>query len=134
MDVPNEALYPFGFGLSYSEFEYSPLSLSGDTLTAGGKITATVTVTNKGKMDGKEPVQLYIRDVKGSVIRPCRELKGLQKLLIKAGESVTVSFEITEDMLKFYNEDMEYIAEPGEFRVWIGGSSLTKNGAQFFIR
>ena len=134
MDVPNEALYPFGFGLSYSEFEYSPVSLSGDTLTADGKITAAVTVSNKGKMDGKEPVQLYIRDVKGSVIRPCRELKGLQKLLIKAGESVTVSFEITADMLRFYNEDMEYTAEPGEFTVWIGGSSLTKNEAQFFIR
>ena len=131
MDVPNTALYPFGFGLSYSEFAYSPVSLSSDTLTADGKITASVTVTNKGQMDGKEPVQLYIRDVKGSVVRPCRELKGLQKLLIKAGESVTVSFEITADMLKFYNEDMEYTAEPGEFTVWIGGSSLTENGVGF---
>lgn len=131
MDVPNTALYPFGFGLSYSEFAYSPVSLSSDTLTADGKITASVTVTNKGQMDGKEPVQLYIRDVKGSVVRPCRELKGLQKPLIKAGESVTVSFEITADMLKFYNEDMEYTAEPGEFTVWIGGSSLTENGVGF---
>lgn len=131
MDVPNVALYPFGFGLSYSEFAYSPVSLSSDTLTADGKITASVTVTNKGQTDGKEPVQLYIRDVKGSVIRPCRELKGLQKPLIRAGESVTVSFEITADMLKFYNEDMEYTAEPGEFTVWIGGSSLTENGVGF---
>ncbi len=131
MDVPNTALYPFGWGLSYSEFEYSSISLSGNTLTGDGKITATVTVTNKGKSDGKEPVQLYIRDVKASVVRPCRELKGLQKPLICAGESVTVSFEITADMLKFYNEDMEYVAEPGEFKVWIGGSSLTKNEAEF---
>ena len=69
--------------------------------------------------------------IKGSVVRPCRELKGLQKPLICAGESVTVSFDITEDMLKFYNEDMEYIAEPGEFTVWIGGSSLTENEAKF---
>ena len=131
MDVPNTALYPFGWGLSYSEFEYSKVSLSENTLTAGGRIKATVTVTNKGTMDGKEPVQLYIRDVKGSVVRPCRELKGLQKPLIRAGESATVSFEITADMLKFYNEDMEYTAEPGEFTAWIGGSSLTENEAGF---
>ena len=133
MDVPNRALYPFGWGLSYSEFSYSPVTLSGDTLTADGKLTASVTVTNKGKMDGKEPVQLYIRDVKGSVVRPCRELKGLVKPLIKAGESVTVSFEITPDMLRFYNEDMEFVAEPGEFKVWIGGSSLTENEAAFWL-
>ena len=131
MDVPNAALYPFGFGLSYSEFTYSTVTLSGNTLTKDGKITATVTVTNKGALDGKEPVQLYIRDLTGSVIRPCRELKGLQKPLIKAGESLTVSFEITADMLRFYNEDMEFVAEPGEFQVWIGGSSLTENGAVF---
>ncbi len=131
MDVPNTALYPFGWGLSYSEFTYSPVVLSSDTLSKGGKITATVTVTNTGKLDGKEPVQLYIRDVKGSVIRPCRELKGLQKPLFRAGESITVSFDITEDLLKFYNEDMEFTAEPGEFTVWIGGSSLTENQATF---
>jgi len=133
MDVPNAALYPFGFGLSYSEFTYSKVSLSESTLKSGGKITATVTVTNNGTIDGKEPVQLYIRDVKGSAVRPCRELKGLQKLLIRAGESVTVSFDITEDMLRFYNEDMEYTAEPGEFTVWIGGSSLTENNAGFLL-
>ena len=131
MDVPNTALYPFGWGLSYGEFEYSPVTLSGDTLTFDGKITATVAVTNKGSMDAKEPVQLYITDVKGSVIRPCRELKGLQKPMIRAGETVTLSFDITADMLKFYNEDMEFTAEPGEFTVWIGGSSLTKNSAGF---
>ena len=134
MDVPNTALYPFGFGLSYSAFEYSDVVLSSDTLNAGGKITATVTVTNNGIMDGKEAVQLYIRDVKGSVVRPCRELKGLQKPLIRAGEAVTVTFDITEDMLKFYNEDMEYTAEPGEFLVWIGGSSLTENEAKFILK
>ncbi|MBR2409603.1 MAG: glycoside hydrolase family 3 C-terminal domain-containing protein [Lachnospiraceae bacterium] len=131
MDVPNTALYPFGWGLSYSTFEYSSVVLSHDTLTEDGKITATVTVTNKGTMDGKEPVQLYIRDVKGSVIRPCRELKGLQKPFVKAGETVTVSFDITTELLRFYNEDMEFVAEPGEFKVWIGGSSLTKNEAEF---
>ena len=133
MDVPNAALYPFGFGLSYSDFTYSKVSLSESTLTSGGKITATVTVTNNGTIDGKEPVQLYICDVKGSVVRPCRELKGLQKLMIRAGESVTVSFDITEEMLRFYNEDMEYTAEPGEFMVWIGGSSLTENNAGFLL-
>lgn len=131
MDVPNVALYPFGHGLSYSQFVYSPVTLSHSTLTKDGKITATVTVTNKSGMDGKEPVQLYIRDVTGSVVRPCRELKGLQKPMIPAGESVTVSFEITADMLRFYNEDMVFTAEPGEFMVWIGGSSRTENGAGF---
>ena len=133
MDVPNTALYPFGFGLSYSVFEYSEVALSENTLTTGGRITASVTVTNKGKMDGKEAVQLYIRDVKGSVVRPCRELKGLKKLLIRAGESVTVSFDITEDMLRFYNEDMEYVAEPGEFTVWVGGASTMENKTKFIM-
>lgn len=131
MDVPNAALYPFGWGLSYGEFEYSCVTLSSDTLTFDGKITASVTVTNKGNMDGKEPVQLYVRDIKGSVVRPCRELKGLVKPLIKAGESVTVSFDITPDMLKFHDEDMNFVAEKGDFTVWIGGSSLTQNGAGF---
>lgn len=133
MDIPNTALYPFGFGLSYSEFAYSEVTLSENTLTAGGRITASVTVTNKGKRDGKEAVQLYIRDVKGSVVRPCRELKGLKKLLIRAGESVTVSFDITEDMLRFYNEDMEYVAEPGEFTVWVGGASTMENKTKFIM-
>lgn len=131
MDVPNVALYPFGFGLSYSEFEYSPVTLSSDTLTENGKITATVTVTNNGKMDGKEPIQMYIRDVSGSVVRPCRELKGLTKPLIKAGESVIVSFDITPDMLRFHDDEMNFVAEKGDFMVWIGGSSLTKNGTGF---
>lgn len=131
MDVPNTALYPFGWGLSYSEFEYSEVSLSENTLTLEGKITASVTVTNKGIADGKEAIQLYIRDVKGSVVRPCRELKGVRKPLIRAGESMTVSFEITADMLRFYNEDMEYTSESGEVMVWIGGSSLTENGKGF---
>lgn len=131
MDVPNTALYPFGFGLSYCEFEYSNVSLDQNELTDDGVITAAVTVTNKGTLDGKEAVQLYIRDVRGSVIRPGRELKGLKKCLIRAGESVKVSFEITTDMLKFYNEDMEYTAEPGEFTLWIGGSSLTENAVTF---
>lgn len=131
MDVPNAALYPFGWGLSYGEFEYSCVTLSSDALTFDGKITASVTVTNKGNMDGKEPVQLYVRDMKGSVVRPCRELKGLVKPLIKAGESVTVSFDITPDMLKFHDEDMNFVAEKGDFTVWIGGSSLTQNGAGF---
>jgi len=131
MDVPNTALYPFGWGLSYSQFEYSPITLSSDTLKIDSKITATVTVTNKGRMDGKEPIQLYICDVKGSVVRPCRELKGLAKPFIRVGESVGVSFDITADMLRFYNEEMELVAETGDFMVWIGGSSLTQNGIGF---
>ena len=99
----------------------------------GGRITASVTLKNAGNMDGSEPVQLYIRDKKGSVVRPMRELKGLKRVFLKAGESADVTFEITEEMLKFYGADMKFAAENGGFTVWIGGSSLTENGADFTL-
>lgn len=133
MDCPNIPLYPFGFGLSYTDYEYSPVVLSDNTLRRGGKITASVTVKNNGNIDGLEAVQLYIRDIKGSVVRPMRELKGAQKIHLKAGEEKTVSFEITEDMLKFYDINMDHTAENGDFTVWIGGSSLTSNSADFIL-
>lgn len=134
MDAPNKPLYPFGHGLSYTKFEYSPVELSGYILECGKSLTASVTVTNAGDMDGAEPVQLYIRDLAGSVSRPVKQLKGLQKVTVKAGESVRVSFEIDEDMLRFYDIDMNYTAEPGKFQLWIGGSSETGNCAWFEMR
>lgn len=133
MDVPNKPLYSFGEGLSYTEFEYSPVELDSNILTCGGKITASVTVKNTGKMRGAEAVQMYIRDIKGSVVRPLRELKGVEKIRLEAGESRRVSFEISCDMLKFYDENMGYVCENGAFTVYIGGSSLTENSADFTL-
>lgn len=134
MDYPNRPLYPFGHGLSYTKFEYSPIELSGYILERGKALTASATVTNAGDMDGAEPVQLYIRDLSGSVSRPIKQLKGVKKLTIKPGESVKVSFEINEDMLKFYDIDMNFTAEPGKFQLWIGGSSETDNCAYFELK
>lgn len=131
MDAPNVPLYPFGYGLSYGEVTYSPVTLNSAALTADGAITASVTVTNKGTLPVKEAVQLYIRDIKGSVVRPMRELKGLQKISLSPGESKAVSFTITEDMLRFYDIDMNFTSEPGDFTLWIGHDSLTENGADF---
>ena len=100
-------------------------------MAANGKITASVEVTNTGNYDGKEVVQLYIRDVVGSVTRPVKELKGFRKIFLKKGEKQTVSFEITEEELKFYNADLEFVAEPGLFDVFIGTNSDTVEKVQF---
>lgn len=123
MDVTNDPLYPFGYGLSYTTFSYSDITLSSSEINADGKLTASVTVTNTGKRDGAEVVQLYIRDLVGSVTRPVRELKGFEKVMIKAGESKPINFQITPDMLKFYNYDLEYVNEPGDFEIMIGSNS-----------
>lgn len=123
LDVSNDPLYPFGYGLSYTNFSYSDIKLSSTSLKGNQILTASVTVTNTGKYDGKEVVQLYIRDVVGSVTRPVKELKGFQKIDFKAGESKTVSFSITPDDLKFYNYDLKYDWEPGEFQIMLGSNS-----------
>lgn len=131
IDIDNEPLYPFGFGLSYTTFSYSPVTLDKTSLRADGELTATVTVTNTGSRDGAEVVQLYIRDLVGSVTRPVKELKGFEKVFLKAGESRKVSFRITPELLKFYNYDMDFVCEPGDFEVMIGGSSREVNKAAF---
>ncbi len=123
LDVSNEPLYPFGYGLSYSNFAYSDITLSNKNLKGNQTLTATVTVTNKSNVDGKEVVQLYIRDMVGSSTRPVKELKGFQKVLIKAGESKQIVFRITQEDLKFYNYHLKYDWEPGEFKIMIGGNS-----------
>ncbi len=123
LDVNNEPLYPFGYGLSYTSFAYSDLRLSSNVLSAGKTLTATVTVTNTGNVTGREVVQLYIRDVVGSITRPVKELKGFRKISLQPGESRKVSFEITPEMLKFYNNELKFAAEPGDFQVFIGGNS-----------
>ncbi|MFV0419754.1 MAG: beta-glucosidase BglX [Dysgonomonas sp.] len=133
LDVSNEPLYPFGYGLSYTTFNYSDVKLSSTSIDGNGELTASVTVTNTGKFDGAEVVQLYIRDIVGSVTRPVKELKGFEKVFIKAGESKTVNFKITPELLKFYNYDLEYVFESGDFDVMIGGSSRDVKSAKFTL-
>jgi len=134
LDVPNDPLYPFGFGLSYTKFDYSDVKLSSTSLKAGQEITASVTVTNTGSKEGKEVVQLYIRDMVGSITRPVKELKGFKKLNLKAGESQEVTFKITEEDLKFYNSDLKFVAEPGDFKVFIGTNSRDVKEADFKLQ
>lgn len=131
LDVSNEPLYPFGYGLSYTNFEYSGVTLNDSVMGPKGEITASVTIKNTGKRDGYEVVQLYIRDVAASIIRPLKELKGFQKVFIKAGQSVKVDFPITSSLLKFYNYDLDYVYEPGDFEALIGCNSAQLQKATF---
>lgn len=123
LDVSNDPLYPFGYGLSYTNFSYSDLKISNASPKGNQTITASVTLTNTGAVAGKEVVQLYIRDVVGSVTRPVKELKGFRKIELKAGESKTVSFNITTNDLKFYNYELKHDWEAGEYQIMIGGNS-----------
>lgn len=131
LDERNEPLFPFGFGLSYTAFKYSNLRLSANTMKSNDKLQAFVDVTNTGNFDGKEVVQLYIRDLVGSVTRPIKELKGFKKISLKKGETQTVSFEITVEDLKFYNSDLQFVAEPGRFQLFIGTNSDTTDKIEF---
>jgi beta-glucosidase len=131
LDVSNDPLYPFGYGLSYTTFSYGDVALSKNQMQPTGKITASVTVTNTGNREGKEVVQLYIRDMVGSVARPVKELKGFQKISLQPGETKTVSFTIGVEDLKFYNSDLKFVAEPGDFKVFIGANSRDVKEAAF---
>ncbi|WP_264529798.1 beta-glucosidase BglX [Flavobacterium sp. N502540] len=133
IDERNEPLFPFGFGLSYTAFEYSNLKISSDKMNSGEKLKVTVDVANTGNYDGKETVQLYIRDVVGSVTRPVRELKNFQKITLKKGEKQTVTFEITVEDLKFYNSALQFVAEPGQFDVFVGGNSNAEKKVSFVL-
>ena len=133
LDVDNEPLYPFGYGLSYTTFQYSDIALSASAMGQDGSITAAVTVTNTGKRDGAEVVQLYIRDLVGSITRPVKELKGFEKIFLKAGESKTVTFKITPELLRFYDYDLKQVAEPGDFDVMIGGDSRNVRSARLTL-
>ena len=123
IDECNTPLFPFGYGLSYTTFNYSDIQLNKTQLSGNDQLTASVTLTNNGKYDGNEVVQLYIRDMVGSVTRPVKELKGFQKVFLKAGESKKVTFNITPEDLKFYNSALKYDWEPGEFDIMIGTNS-----------
>lgn len=134
LDVSNDPLFPFGFGLSYTTFDYKNLKLSNSTLTSDGKLTVSVEVTNSGKYDGAEVVQLYLRDMVGSITRPVKELKGFQKIFLKKGETRKVEFNLTETDLRFYNADLQWVNEPGDFKVFVGTSSANTLEADFTLQ
>ncbi len=134
LDVPNDPLFPFGYGLSYTTFQYGPLTLSSDAMTASGTINASVTVTNTGSVEGAEVVQLYIRDMVGSIARPVQELKGFERINLKPGESRNVTFTINAELLKFYNANLDYVCEPGDFEVMIGPDSRNVQRKTFTLR
>ena len=134
LDVSNDPLFPFGFGLSYTTFDYKNLKLSDSNLTATGKLKVSVDLTNSGNYDGAEVVQLYIRDMVGSVTRPVKELKGFQKVFLKKGETRTVEFTLTEKDLRFYNSDLKFVSEPGDFKVFVGTNSANTLEAGFVLK
>lgn len=134
IDVVNSPLYPFGFGLSYTSYTYGDIKLSAPEMTTNGKVTASIRVTNSGSRDGKEIVQLYIRDVYSTSTRPVKELKAFRKIFLKAGESVEVAFDITTEDLKYYNHDLDYVCEPGDFDVMIGPNSRDVKAAKLTVK
>ncbi len=134
IDIPNAPLYPFGYGLSYTNFEISPVTISKDIVTDGQSIKASVTVKNIGQVEGTEVIQLYIQDVAASVVRPVKELKGFEKVKLCPNEEKQVEFTIDEPMLRFLRADGTVGSEEGKFRIWIGSNSDTKNEAVFNCR
>ena len=134
LEVDNDALYPFGYGLSYTTFRFSDITLNRSSIGMDNELVASVTVTNTGDRAGSEVVQLYIRDLVGSVTRPVKELKGFEKIYLQPNESRTVRFTIAPEMLKFYNADLKFVAEPGDFDVMIGPDSRNVKTARFTLR
>jgi beta-glucosidase len=132
-DVENSPLYPFGYGLSYSAFECSEIRMGSDSMTRDGVLKVSVNLTNTGRRAGAEVVQLYVRDLVGSVTRPVKELKGFQKILLQAGQSQEVSFTLTAADLAFYTREGKWQAEPGEFEVFVGTNSQAVKKAKFTL-
>ncbi len=131
LDVPNTPLYPFGYGLSYTNFDYGPVSLSSKSMSQSDTLTLSVTVTNTGDFDGEEVVQLYLQDKVASVARPVKELRGFRKIHLEKGEQKKVEFHITNRDLSFYRADMSLGSEPGMFTVFVGGNSVETQTAEF---
>lgn len=133
LDVSNNPLFPFGYGLTYTNLEYGNVELSDTVMSTKGHMKASVTIKNTGKRDAYEVVQLYIHDIYASIIRPVQELKGFQKVHIKAGETVKVEFDVTPELLKFYNYNLEYVCEPGDFELMIGSSAADVKKTKFTL-
>ena len=134
IDIDNNPLYPFGYGLSYTTFKYGPLQLDATSMTADGQIKVTVPVTNTGSRDADEVVQLYLHDVAASIARPVKELKDFARISLRAGETRNVTFTITADKLKFYNSELQYVCEPGEFQIMVGPNSRDTQTAGFTLK
>lgn len=133
LDVSNEPVYPFGYGLSYTTFNYSDITLDKTEITDGGSLQVSVEVSNTGSRDGSEVVQLYIRDLVGSITRPVKELKAFEKIFLKAGEKKTVTFTLTTKDLSFYKGDLSFGYEPGRFHVFVGGNSRDVKKSEFVV-
>lgn len=133
-DVPKAALYPFGFGLSYTTFEYSNLSMSSNSFTENESLTVSVNVKNTGERAGEEVVQLYLRDLVGSITRPIKELKGFEKINLTPGESKIVSFNINSKTIEFFTANNKWEAEEGAFKVFIGGNSVDLLDYEFHFK
>jgi len=131
LDSPNDPLYPFGYGLSYTAFDYSDIRLSKTQLKGNESLTVTVTITNTGKFAGEEVVQFYLRDQVASVSRPVKELKNFSKVMLQPGEKKEISMEITPADLMFYNSKLEYDWESGDFTVYVGTNSRDVKSAGF---
>jgi beta-glucosidase len=134
LDVPNTPLYPFGFGLSYTTFTYDGLQISSKEIGMNDSLTITVNVKNAGSRSGEEVVQMYVRDLVGSVTRPVKELKGFQKIALEPGESRAVTFTLKPDQLALYNLEMKRVVEPGTFTVFVGGNSRDVLSADFVMK
>ena len=134
LDVSNDPVYPFGYGLSYTTFGYGEIALSKKEMKAADTLIVSCVVTNSGKVAGEEVVQLYIRDLVGSETRPVKELKRFQKIKLEPGVSKQVNFKLTTTELSFYKNDMSFVAEPGEFMVYVGGSSADVKEARFVLK
>lgn len=133
LDISNEPLFPFGYGLSYTTFKYSSVRLDADKMNADGTVTASVTVTNTGNYDADEVVQLYIRDKVGSISRPVKELKGFSRIHLDKGESKAVKFQINKELLSFYDSNLKYVVEPGEFEIMVGPNSKEVSKANLTV-
>lgn len=123
LDIPNEPLYPFGYGLSYTEFKYGEIELSAEEMTPGQPLEVTTTIKNTGQMAGEEVVQLYIRDITGEVVRPMKELKAYSKISLQPGECKEISFTVTEEQLRYHHSDLSFSSDAGEFAVFVGANS-----------
>jgi beta-glucosidase len=134
LDIPNDPLYPFGYGLSYTQFAYNNLNLNESSMIGDKPLEVKVDVKNTGTLAGTETIQLYIRDLVGSVTRPVKELKGFKKVMLKAGEVQTISFTVTKEDLSFFNRDNVWGSEPGKFTVFVGTNSQNTIEAGFELK